>query len=187
MLIEDSSATIGYTSLTHSSTIIIPATHRYAPLQGPPDRFIADGRADKPWWELMTWPARRPTLEELHWVAGLFEGEGSFCDGHVCIPQNDREILDHVRQLLGGRVGGPYVRNQRGGRRTRYHLWYASGPRGRSIARTLFHLLSSRRQAQARIFLRIPRNEAPPKLDPADPAGLLWDWAPADELEVLEP
>lgn len=43
---------------------------------------------------------------------------------------------------------------------------------------SLFGLLSTRRQAQMRPMRRIPRGSSPPALDPQDPAGLLWDWAP---------
>lgn len=170
------------TTLTRSSTI--PATLRYGSSDPSPTYVIAELRADSEVWGLIRWPARKPTLEEIYWIAGLFEGEGSLCRGQVSIPQKEREILDHVRRLLGGGVGGPYVKtDRRTGKHTSHFVWYATGPRARSIARTLYHLLSTRRQAQARAYLRISRDEAPPNLDPADPTRLLWDWAPAEELE----
>lgn len=172
------------TSLTHFSTI--PATLRYGSSDSLPTHFFSELRADPDVWQLMRRPSRRPTFDDIRWLAGLFEGEGSFCDAHVCIPQNEREILDEVRRLLGGRVGGPYIRRQHGRGRTNYYLWYATGPRGRGVARTLFHLLSTRRREQARLFLRIPRDEEPPKLSPADPTRLLWDRAPKGEPEALE-
>lgn len=48
------------------------------------------------------------------------------------------------------------------------------------LVRATFHLLSTCRTARARQFLKISRLQAPPKLDPSDPAKLLWDWS-ADE------
>lgn len=172
------------TSLKHFPTI--PATLFYGSSLTAHGGPLHELGADSDVWDLMRWPSRQPTFDELPWVAGLFEGEGSLCDSHVCIPENERDVLDRVRRLVGGRVGGPYLRRQHGGRQTSYYLWYASGPRSRGIARTLFHLLSTRRREQARLFLRIPRDEEPPKLSPADPTRLLWDWAPNDELEQLE-
>lgn len=174
------SGTLWRTSLTNSSTL--PGTLRY----GSPALFsansVAELSADSDVWDLMRWPARKPTLEEIYWIAGVFEGEGSFCTSHIRIVQKDREILDAVRRLVGGRVM-PYVSKSAIKGPTPMFVWYATGPRGRGIARALFHILSSRRQAQARIYLRISRFEAPPKLDPAEPTRLLWDWAPAEELD----
>lgn len=86
--------------------------------------------------------------------------------------------------MVGGRVGGPYFSfNSERQRRHSWFRWYATGPRGRGIARTLFQMLSTRRKAQARMFLRISRREDPPSIHPDDPARLLWDWAPTEEIE----
>lgn len=172
------------TSLTHFSTI--PAVLGFGSSSNK-DQAFADARPDDEVWQLMRWPSRKPTFAELHWLAGLFEGEGSFSGGAVVIPQHDREILDQVRRLVGGRVGGPYTKlDRRTGRTYACFVWYAHGPRGRGIARALFHLLSTRRQAQARMFLRIPRDQVPPKLDASDPTRLLWDWAPEEALDEFE-
>lgn len=141
----------------------------------------------------MRWPSRKPTLPEIYWFAGFFEsegsftdeGEGGFTDKDMSIPQVDREPLDQARRLVGGGVYGPYTSvDRRTGRTTLYFLWRSSGPRARRIARTIYHLLSGRRKAQAQAFLRISRFEEPPKLNPDDPAGLLWDWC--NDPEDLE-
>jgi hypothetical protein len=51
---------------------------------------------------------------EIAWVAGLLEGEGTFgmSDRAICISINmiDRDIIERVGALLGGRVYGPHVR-----------------------------------------------------------------------------
>lgn len=173
------SATMQSTSLTPSSTI--RATLRYGSPDPSPAHVIAELRADSEVWELMRWPARKPTLEEIYWIAGLFEGEGSFGAATIRVSQKDREVLDRIRQLVGGRVYPLVSRGFNGP--TQMFEWYATGPRGRGIARTIFHLLSERRKAQARRYLAISRLQEPPKLDPADPTRLLWDWAPAEELD----
>ena len=133
-------------------------------------------------WSVVKWPSRPPTLAEIHWVAGVFEGEGSFSASTVEIPQRDLEVLERVRSLMGGTIR-PYQAKAINGP-TPMFKWYASGPRSRGIARTLYHLLSARRQAQARRYLRISRENLPPELDPAKPANLLWDWC--EDPEELE-
>jgi len=168
------------TSLTPSSTI--PATLEYTSLTALQSHSLAELRADSDVWDLMRWPARKPTLEEIYWIAGVFEGEGTFSSGQIRIVQKDREILDQVRRMVGGRVR-PYISTGAINGPTPMFVWYATGPRGRGIARTVFHLLSTRRRLQARIFLRISRFEEPLRLDPADPTRLLWDWAPEEELD----
>lgn len=171
------------TSLTYHPTVSSTVGDD-PPTPEPIGHVLADGDPDTSVWDLMTWPQRRPTYAEICWVAGLFEGEGSFGDGRIEICQHDREILDTVKRLVGGRVGGPYrQRDRTTGRERADYRWYATGPRGRGVARTLFQLLSTRRKAQARMFLRISRQQDPPALDPDDPARLLWDWAPDGECE----
>lgn len=141
-------------------------------------RQLREFRSDPEIWDLYRWPSRKPSLEEIYWLAGVFGGEAAFVQrGTICIYQEDREILDRVRVLLGGRVAlrrrEPYI-----------HYWHASGPRARGVIRTLYPLLSARRQAQARRFLHISRGQAEPKLDPRDPTRYLWDWLPTGSDEV---
>lgn len=101
----------------------------------------------------MRWPTKRPRLEDVSWLAGLFEGEGSFSVGRqIAIGQKDREVLDRVQMLFGGRVVGPYLAKSSLGQ-TSMHRWYATGERGRGICRTIYHLLTERRKAQARLYL----------------------------------
>lgn len=144
--------------------------------------LLADGDPDTSVWDLMSWPQRQPTYAEICWVAGLFEGDGSFGGRQLQIDQKDPEVLYEVRRLMGGRVIGFWSENTVNGG-IRMHKWYAQGARGRGIARTLHHLLSTRRREQARVFLRIPRGIEPPMIDRNDPTSLLWDWTSDEEIE----
>lgn len=103
-----------------------------------------------------------PTLSDLAWAAGIWEGEGSVIVTHdtfrIEVAQKDRWILDRLRMLFGGSV---YVRNEhyRGGRYI-LHKWYLTGARGRGFAYTIFTWLSPRRRAQIRKALGVARSEA---------------------------
>lgn len=170
---------IGYnarTSVTHSSTI--PVSLSRSPSTDP-SRSVAEPHGTWELWELIRSPIRRPTLAELYRIAGLFEGEGSFSASLIRMSQRGREVLDRFRQLVGGRVYAVVNRGLKGP--TPVFEWYASGPRGRGIARAIYHVLSERRRAQARPFLGISRMQEPPALDPEDPTRLLWDWAPGED------
>lgn len=111
----------------------------------------------------MTAPTRAqsPTLIELAWAAGIWEGEGSVgCyEGafRLTVAQKDRWILDRLRAWFGGTV---YVRKEhyQGGRYV-LHQWYLTGARGRGFAYTIFTWLSPRRRAQLRKALSV-LNEA---------------------------
>ena len=123
-------------------------------------------------------PGRRPRLEEIHWLAGLFEGEGTFATDEMKIPQKEPEILSWVLELFGGRVLGPHsTRSTYTGKTYWRYVWVARGARGRSIAYTIYHFLSTRRRAQARAFLRfISRDDQVVPIDPRHPTAFLWDW-----------
>jgi hypothetical protein len=130
----------------------------------------------------MRWPWRRPKLEDIYWLAGLVEGEGSFTSARVVIPQKDAEILERTKELFGGSVFGPILVPSINGP-TLMHRWYATGWRGRGIARTLYHLMSTRRQAQIRAFLKVSRpSELPEPLSADNPTRYLADWG-GGELE----
>lgn len=125
----------------------------------------------------MRWPWRRPTLPDIYWLAGLIEGEGSFSGRQVSISQKDAESLERVKEIVGGRVGGPYLKKNAINGPTPMFVWYASGERAHGIARTVYHLLSSRRQAQVRKFLDVSRQtELPDRLAADDPTRYLVDF-----------
>ncbi len=105
--------------------------------------------------------AHRPaTARDIAWFAGFFEGEGSFSTGSVQVTQLGRWPLDLTREAFGGRVvefEGSAING-----RIRAYRWYATGPRARGIAMTLYPFLSPRRQLQARRFLNVSRQTDPP-------------------------
>lgn len=111
----------------------------------------------------MTAPTRTqsPTLVDLAWAAGVWEGEGSviFSGGQfrVEVAQKDRWILDRLRAWFGGNV---YVRKEhyQGGRYI-LHKWYLTGARARGFAYTIFTWLSPRRRAQVCKALGVGRVE----------------------------
>lgn len=107
-------------------------------------------------------PTRQATMHDIHWLAGFFEGEGSFSDdGHVRITQVTRWPLDRVREVFGGRVI-QYETDAINGRISVF-CWYATGARARGIAMTMYSLLSPRRQLQARRMLKVSRLSDPPQ------------------------
>lgn len=96
-----------------------------------------------------TKPERRatvsPTVDELRWIAGFYEGEGCACRDKkgrcvVQIAQNDRTILDWLQLRLGGLVKPVGARG-----------WslQISGPRSRAFLMTIYTFLWPRRRSQA--------------------------------------
>lgn len=75
---------------------------------------------------------------ELAWLAGWLEGEGTFVVTSGVSPRNgkrypririnavstDRDVLEHVVGLAGGRINGPYPRP--GGKGKPYSVWTLS-------------------------------------------------------------
>lgn len=103
---------------------------------------------------------RSATSLDIAWLAGFFEGEGSFSVGCAQVTQISRWPLDRIREAFGGRVV-EFEGNAINGR-IRAFRWYATGPRARGIAMTLYPFLSPRRQLQARRFLKVSRETDPP-------------------------
>lgn len=89
---------------------------------------------------------RHPTLMEIAWAAGIYEGEGSAGYSGISVGQRDRWILDKYQMLFGGHVKyDPKVE---------MHYWRASGTRARGFLMTIYSFLSPWRQAQAVRALR---------------------------------
>lgn len=118
-------ASVGYNIRTNS--IVGPIiSERLSDFDDPSDEQFpsADTLARIPW------PSRRPTLIDIAWIAGLYEGEGSASRGTITITQKEREILDRVQELVGGRVSGPHYRVKPSGEPTYQHKWWATGREG---------------------------------------------------------
>lgn len=107
-------------------------------------------------------PTEHPTVRDIIWAAGIYEGEGwpNFTDGargrvpslQVGITQKDRWLLDRLRSLFGGAVRErlPKTRLNPQGQyyESRICDWYISGTRARGFLMTIWQFLSPRRKAQ---------------------------------------
>jgi hypothetical protein len=96
------------------------------------------------------------TTEDLYWVAGMLEGEGSFIitNGALVISMGttDEDIAKRVAKILGAYINGPYQDKRFPNnkpvfklavRRHEAHGWMM----------TLFSLMSKRRQAKIKELL----------------------------------
>lgn len=108
-------------------------------------------------------------MKDLYWLAGILEGEGSFCfveprPGHngrptVQIHMIDRDIIDRVGTLFGANVS---TRKRRGSMRTDAHQVFLSGGKAIAWMMTLYTLMGLRRQRQIRTCIfhwkKLPSN-----------------------------
>ncbi len=88
---------------------------------------------------------------DIAWAAGFFEGEGSvYCWSYrsnnkeykylrAKAGQNEREPLDKLVQILGGKVYGPYPKN---------YIWTISGKNAEKAMSLIEPYLFSRRLSQ---------------------------------------
>lgn len=91
-------------------------------------------------------PKGHPTLLDIAWAAGIYEGEGCCHNGYknhyygVSISQKDWWLLEKLQSLFGGSISLD-KRNGAG-------HWRLSGPRGRGFAMTIYKWLSPIRKQQ---------------------------------------
>lgn len=98
---------------------------------------------------------------DLGWAAGFLEGEGHFRAWRspraaIADPerryvymqaqatQKDREPLERLQAILGGKVYGPYANN----RGATYHLWTVTGSAAVDVVALVEPHLSTRRREQ---------------------------------------
>jgi hypothetical protein len=99
--------------------------------------------------------------KELHWLAGLLEGEGSFTLEHrsrrkhlppkvrVSVATTDKDVAEKVASILGQKVQGPYdytKPNGHLGNKQTYRVQEQSVPKAIGLMFTLYPLMSKRRQ-----------------------------------------
>ena len=95
---------------------------------------------------------KHPTLRDIVWAAGLFEGEG-YVGGirartQQCgVGQKDRWVVDRFRAFFGGSIS---ERQMNG---SPFYEWHTSGARARGFLMTMFSFLSPRRQEQVQACL----------------------------------
>jgi hypothetical protein len=99
-----------------------------------------------------------PTIRDIAWAAGLFEGEGCAIYAsqttRLSVSQNDPWILETLALLFGGRIQKRRSRNKLSD--NAQWAWTVSGARARGVGMTIYPLLSPRRQAQMRKALHLP-------------------------------
>lgn len=97
-----------------------------------------------------------PTIRDIAWAAGVYEGEGSVSHPgytEVTVTQKDRWILDRLKRFFGGRV---YYKANHGAGKYKHHAvhrWYLYGASARGFLLTIFSFLSPWRRQQARKVL----------------------------------
>jgi hypothetical protein len=94
-------------------------------------------------------PKVHPTIKDIYWAAGIYEGEGT-CKHKpgtlVSVSQKDTWILLKLKELFGGTVS---VHDKV----KKSSHWQISGPRARGFLMTIYSLLSPHRQARIREVL----------------------------------
>ena len=91
-------------------------------------------------------PKIRPTIRDIVWAAGVYEGEGSVQEqrggAQIHLGQKDQWVAYRLRDLFGGSVCERKMNNQP------FYDWHVSGVRARGALLTMLCFLSPRRQGQ---------------------------------------
>jgi len=122
-----------------------------------------DGKPRRGWTKPGREAVKHPTILDIAWVAGVFEGEGSVSAPHgsrgsmtATLVQKDLWLLDRVVELFGGHYylsGGYTTKTNSSGKSTVCGRWEITGPRARGFVFTIFSFLSPRRRAQIKAAL----------------------------------
>jgi len=102
------------------------------------------------------------TPTDLHYAAGLLEGEGHFqcskdpkfpTSRKFCITTSMADIapLERLQQIIGGKIRGPFIKSSN--RKPLYNLAIGRHQNCVPIAAELFPLMSPRRQEQIKVML----------------------------------
>lgn len=125
----------------------------YKPQRGPLGRTKAGLRA-----------TQAPTVCDIAWAAGIFEGEGT-CDARkASITQKETWLLYRLQALFGGTVSLNYSNG--------CSRWVVTGSRARGFLMTVFLFLSPKRELQVLSFLGQTRGNAWRELRRKYPAEL---------------
>ena len=103
--------------------------------------------------------------QKLHWAAGFLEGEGCFHSinsATVAATQVQREPLERLLDLFGGKIAIRKYSNKDGANRQLAHSWYIHGKYAAGIMMTIYSLMIPRRKEQIKSALNkwriIPEN-----------------------------
>jgi hypothetical protein len=87
-----------------------------------------------------------PSVMDIAWAAGVYEGEGCCADQHqVVVTQKDTWLLERFQALFGGRISFIPANN--------CSRWVVTGMRARGFLMTIFSFLSPKRKMQILSFL----------------------------------
>jgi len=104
-------------------------------------------------WKSTAKATKSPTLMDIAWAAGIYEGEGHSihrrkgATTQVFVTQKDPFILYRFLQLFGGSI---HVKKNKP---SNVWQWSVSGTRARGFVYTMYSLLSPRRRAQFKLAL----------------------------------
>lgn len=86
-------------------------------------------------------------LEDLHWIAGFLEGEGTFCRCGgtitIAVSQVNKEPIDKMFLLLGGGILFIERKNQNP-KWSDYHRWTVYGETAEMLMKAVFPLMSTK-------------------------------------------
>jgi len=95
--------------------------------------------------------------EDLMWLAGILEGEGSFgCWGGapvITLPVTDRDIVERIAGIAGGAHVG--IQKPKTSKHRDVFYTQVSGARARSAMRQILPLMGERRRAKISDVLRM--------------------------------
>ena len=108
-----------------------------------PTRAVNNKKRGRP---QIDYPANQsPTMNNIIYAAGFYEGEGHFSGNVVQLPQNDTEKLIWLKDRFGGKVNGPYEGKPAG---NNYYVWTLTRERALGFMFTIFTFLSISRRKQ---------------------------------------
>lgn len=88
----------------------------------------------------------------LSWAAGFIEGEGSFSGGKVTAAQVQKEPVERLQAMLGGKLSH---RQPKGHGAQPIWIWSLTARRSIEVMMTLYVLMSPRRQQQIEVCLAV--------------------------------
>lgn len=100
----------------------------------------------------------RPTIHDICWAAGIYEGEGSVVSsskrkgrhGSVMIGQKDPWLGERLKALFGGTITVQHQKTAGRSEPITMYYWGISGARARGFLMTIYQFLSPRRQERIR-------------------------------------
>lgn len=101
-----------------------------------------------------------PEVRDIAWAAGFCEGEGTFQNSTVALPQtNNLDCLIKLQRLFGGSITDRTFPNGGFTNSKPQKLWKICGSRARGFMMTIYPFMGTRRQGQIRKALNINKEK----------------------------